>query len=53
MPNGFEFTQNEVGRGWSQSTGNVPIELEDSYAHWCELHMNNDGVIRDRQATAA
>jgi hypothetical protein len=46
LPNGFEYTQNEVGRGWSVSTGNVEIELEDSYAHWCELHLNNNGVIR-------
>ena len=53
MPNGFEYTHNEVGRGWSQSTGKVPIDLEDSYAQWCELHMNNDGVIRERRAAGA
>ena len=53
MPNGFEFTVNEVGRGWSHSTGKVEIELENSYAHWCELHMNNDGLIRERRATVA
>ncbi|HZT20676.1 MAG TPA: DUF1326 domain-containing protein [Dongiaceae bacterium] len=46
MPNGFEFTQNEVGRGWSQSSGGVAFALEDSYAHWCELHLNGHGVIR-------
>lgn len=45
MPNGFEFHQNEVGRGWSSSEGAVPMTLEDSYAHWCELHMNQHGVI--------
>lgn len=53
MPNGFEYTSNEVGRGWSQATGNVEIELENSYAHWCELHMNNEGLIRERQVVAA
>lgn len=46
LPNGFEYTQNEVGRGWSSSSGNVSMELNDSYAHWCELHMNQHGVIR-------
>jgi hypothetical protein len=46
LPNGFEYTQNEVGRGWSTSTGAVAITLEDSYAHWCELHLNRHGVIR-------
>ena len=46
LPNGFEYTQNEVGRGWSASTGAVAMTLEDSYAHWCELHLNRRGVIR-------
>lgn len=45
-PNGFEYTQNECGRGWSASSGAVAMELEDSYAHWCEVHMNQHGVIR-------
>ena len=46
LPNGFEFTQNEVGRGWSDSSGAVALKLEDSYAHWCEIHLNGHGVIR-------
>lgn len=46
LPNGFEYTQNEVGRGWSGSSGKVQVTLEDSYAHWCELHFNRHGVIR-------
>jgi hypothetical protein len=45
-PDGFEYTQNECGRGWSSSSGSVAMELEDSYAHWCEIHMNPHGVIR-------
>ena len=46
LPNGFEYTRNEVGRGWSASAGAVAFGLEDSYAHWCELHLNRHGVIR-------
>jgi hypothetical protein len=46
LPEGFEYTQNEVGRGWSQSSGAVAMTLEDSYAQWCELHLNRRGVIR-------
>ena len=46
LPNGFEYTQNECGRGWSKSTGAVAFELNDSYAHWCEIHLNRRGVIR-------
>lgn len=45
LPNGFEYGQNEVGRGWSTSSGGVPLKLEDSYAHWLELHFNQNGRI--------
>jgi hypothetical protein len=50
LPHGFEYTLNEVGRGWSQSTGRTAITLQDSYAHWCEIDLNQDGVIRDKAA---
>lgn len=43
LPNGFEYGQNEVGRGWSTSSVGVALTLEDSYAHWCELHFNQHG----------
>ena len=46
LPNGSEFGQCEVGRGWSDSSGAVEMTLEDSHAHWCELHMNRHGRIR-------
>jgi hypothetical protein len=45
LPNGFEYGQNEVGRGWSTSSAGVPMVLEDSYAHWLELHFNQHGRI--------
>jgi len=46
LPNGFEYTLNEVGRGWSSSQGNVALDLQDSYAHWADINMNQHGVIR-------
>ncbi len=52
LPNGVEYTQNEVGRGWSASSGTVSMELQDSYAHWCEIHMNQHGVIRRKSRVA-
>src|SRR5436309_13018751 len=48
LTHGFEYTRNEVGRGWSESHGSVAFKLEDSYAHWCELHLNQSGIIKDR-----
>jgi hypothetical protein len=46
LPNGFEYGRNECGRGWSKSAGKVAMELGDSHAHWCELHLNNHGRIK-------
>jgi hypothetical protein len=46
LPNGSEFGQCEVGRGWSESSGTVQMVIEDSHAHWCELHLNQHGRIR-------
>lgn len=51
--NGFEYEQAEIGRGWSEVTGRVPLKLEDSFGEWCELHMNQSGLIRQRAARIA
>ena len=53
LPNGFEYGQNECGRGWSKSDGKVAMELSDSYAHWCELHINRHGRIKQPGELAA
>jgi hypothetical protein len=45
LPNGTEYGQAEVGRGWSESMG-VQMKLEDSHAHWNEMHLNQHGRIR-------
>jgi hypothetical protein len=42
----WELHGMEFGNGWSSSSGGVPLKLEDSYAHWCELHFNRRGRIR-------
>jgi hypothetical protein len=46
LPNGMEYGQAEVGRGWSESSGALVVTLEDTHAHWCEIHMNQHGRIR-------
>lgn len=45
LPNGSEYGEAEVGRGWSDSSGAVEMKLEDTHAHWCEIHMNGHGRI--------
>ena len=46
LPDGFEFTRAEIGRGTTHATAGVRFELKDSHAHVNLLHMNQDGVIR-------
>lgn len=46
LPNGFEFTRNECGRGWGTALGCLSMSLEDSYASWHETHLNRHGIIR-------
>jgi hypothetical protein len=46
LPNGSEFGQAEVGRGWSESKGNVPMIIADRHAHWSEVHWNRHGRIK-------
>jgi len=46
MPNGFEFTSAEVGRGWAKSKGSIELALADSHAHFANLHLCQSGVVR-------
>jgi hypothetical protein len=46
LPEGFEYTVAEVGRGWATSSGPVALNLKDSHAHFATLHMTQSGVVR-------
>ncbi len=46
LPDGFEYSLAEIGRGWSKASGPVAFELSDSYGQFCELHLGPEGIIR-------
>ncbi len=46
LPNGFEYTTAEIGTATSRAAAGLEIELENSYAQFNVIHMNQDGVIR-------
>jgi len=46
LPNGFEYTHAEMGNASSRTTGEIALELSDSYAQFNVLRLNQDGVIR-------
>lgn len=49
----FEFTYAEIGLGTSSITGDLEMEFEDSWAHFCIYHFNQDGMIRERSRLTA
>ena len=48
LPNGFEYSLAEAGRGWATVTGPIRFDLSDSHAHFVNMHICSNGVIRDR-----
>lgn len=46
LPHGFEYAVAEIGRGWARTKGPIVHNLEDSHAHFAQLHMTQSGVVR-------
>jgi hypothetical protein len=49
----FEFTYAELGLGTTSVTGEMDMAYEDSWAHFCVHHFNQDGLVRERSRLAA
>jgi hypothetical protein len=52
LPDGFEYELAEIGSASSHTTGPVRVEIDEKYAQFARLHLNNDGVVRSRPAPA-
>jgi hypothetical protein len=46
LPQGFEYTVCEVGRGWARTFGPIQMELNDAHAQFADLHMTQNGIVR-------
>ena len=46
MPNGFEYSLAEIGRGWTDTAGPIPLKLADSHAQFAKIHLSQSGVVR-------
>jgi hypothetical protein len=46
LPNGFEYTLAEMGRGWTTTKGPIKLDLSDSYGQFAELHLSQSGIVR-------
>ena len=49
----FEFTYAEVGLGTTEVKGDMDMAYEDSWAHFCVHHFNQDGLVRERSRLTA
>jgi hypothetical protein len=46
MPDGFEYTLAEIGRGWTKTSRPFMVELADSYAQFANIALNQNGIVR-------
>jgi len=46
QPNGFEYAEAEIGRGWSKTQGPIRFELADSYGQFARIHLCQSGIVR-------
>ena len=49
----FEFTYAEIGLGSTSVTAAFEMAFEDSWAHWCVHHFDQDGLVRERSRLTA
>jgi hypothetical protein len=47
LPNGFEYRLAEIGSGSTHATGAIPLELDDTYGQFANIHLSHQGVVRD------
>jgi hypothetical protein len=49
----FEFTYAEIGLGTTSVAGDMDMAFENSWAHFCVHHFNQDGMVRERSRLTA
>lgn len=45
LPGGMEFTEAECGSGTTSATGQVKLEMEDSWGQFTTYHVTHEGVV--------
>ena len=46
LPNGFEYSIAEVGRGWTTTMRPFNLELSDTHGQFANIHLSQSGVVR-------
>lgn len=45
LPEGFEYSEAEYGSSTVSANGGVPMHTEQCHAHFCDIHMTQNGVV--------
>jgi len=46
IPDGFEYSLAEIGRGWTTVKRPIPIMLADSYGQFANVHLCQNGIVK-------
>jgi hypothetical protein len=46
IPDGFEYSVAEMGRGWSRTSGAIDLNLSDTYGQFAHIHLSQSGIVR-------
>lgn len=45
LPHGFEYRLAEIGSGRTKATGQIKLDLTNTYGQFANLHLSNAGVV--------
>lgn len=46
---GFEYEIAEIGSGTAKTGGPIALSLQNTYAQFAHIHLNNDGIVSSRK----
>ena len=46
LPNGFEYTLADMGRGWTKTKGPIELDVSDSYGQFAHVNLCETGIVR-------
>jgi hypothetical protein len=47
LPDGFEYRIAEIGSGRTKATGEIELDLKDTYAQFANIHLSDQGVVEE------
>ncbi len=47
LPNGFDYTLAEMGSGTTKATGEIKLDMKDSYGQFNNMHLTPTGPVRN------